>query len=646
MKPATGDIYNKTIRRLTSLMVSFILIGSTAFAHVDTGGNADTSDHSKQVIGYITNWDAWKTNTAGVPEAGALTHLNIDFNKYTILNYSFFGVAGDGSLHSGDHRNKSIWESGEVQAPSDLLYTDIYSSWDLHILYGELDPVQYINDAAKIRCESQGFDVEVGGSTWTNPTWGLSGALPVPLHKEGGAPGLLEEAHNKGVKVMASIGGWSMCKHFKEMAADSAKRRRFLDDCKKLINMGFDGIDLDWEYPGPYSGMNFTGTDSDYGNFLLLIKELRNEIGPDKLITGAFSADTNKLQGFNWAELNQYMDYFNFMTYDFNGGWSDIAGLNGNIYDYSGSGESGINWESLYNYINSQSVPLRKVCFGVPFYGRGVICSGSADLNAPTVKRSEFVQPDGPITTAADFTNWPKDVYDGTPNYFFIKQKALGNNSPWTYHWNDEAKAPYLTNGNYFLSYDNIESVGIKSQFVVDHSLGGVIVWTVYGDLEIGGTKTQYGSKLSQWSDVKSPLINKINEVLSTDDTPVDNEAPTVPTGLSDDGCDADSISLTWTASTDNVGVTGYKVYLNGVFKKTESGTRAELTLLNPDTSYQVSVSAVDAAGNESTRSAALTLKTDKADSPPDDGSEQPPGGNDNGADGGSSGGCFISISQ
>ena len=80
-----------------SLLIGLSLWSIFTHGQVNTGGNATTSQHQKQVIGYITNWDAWKNAQAGVPTAGALTHLNIDYAKYTILNYSFFGVANDGS---------------------------------------------------------------------------------------------------------------------------------------------------------------------------------------------------------------------------------------------------------------------------------------------------------------------------------------------------------------------------------------------------------------------------------------------------------------------------------------------------------------------------------------------------------------------
>ena len=415
----------------------------------------------------------------------------------------------------------------QVQSPAPILCTDIYSSWDLYILFGEIEAVYTINSEVAARAREQGFVVTEGGNTWSNPDWGLyDQPLPLPLKKEGGAPGIFDLADQYGVKVLASIGGWSMCKHFPEVAADPVKRARFVSDCVKLINMGFDGIDLDWEYPGPFSGMNFTGTQADYENFYTLVSEIRQAIGQDKLITSCFSADPVKISGFNWSALNSVLDYYNFMTYDFNGGWSNKAGHNSPLYSYSDAEESTFNWDTLYTYLLTTDIDLGKVNMGIPFYGRGVITDGPAALNAPTVKRSETVQPDGPIQTCADFTNWPRDVFDGTPMYYYIRQTALAPNSGWTRHWDDEAKVPYLTKDNFFLSYDDEESIGYKAQYIKDRNLAGAIIWTVYGDLELGGSVTNYGSKLKKWSDVNSPLVNKINEVFAEGYVPV----PTVAT--------------------------------------------------------------------------------------------------------------------
>ncbi|MGB0525767.1 MAG: glycosyl hydrolase family 18 protein [Flammeovirgaceae bacterium] len=555
MKKISTNLIGKVFTLLLSLLCLSI---PPSYAQVNTGGTATTANHQKEIIGYITNWDAWKNSNAGLPAQGALTQLNIDYSKYTILNYSFFGVAVDGSLHSGDHRNKNIYKPTEVQAPADIFFTDIYSSWDLYLLFGELETINYINEDVKQRAEAQGFQVEVGGSTWTHPVWGLSGSLPLPLKKEGGAGGVFDLAKQNNVKVMASIGGWSMCKHFPEMAADPVKRAKFIEDCQTLIASGFDGIDLDWEYPGPYAGMNFTGTQADFANYTTLVAELRNAIGPDKLITAAFSAAPSRIQGFEWSALVNTMDYFNFMTYDFNGGWSNIAGHNSPLYPYTGA-EADFSWERTYQALVALNVPMSKCNFGLGFYGRGVETTGNAALNAPTKKRTEFVQPDGNITTASDFTNWPKDVYDGTPNYFFIKQKALGANSGWTKHWDDEAKVPYLTNGKFFLSYDDEQSIGLKSQYVVDKQMAGVLVWTVYGDLEFGGTVTNFGTKLKRWSSVQSPLINKVNEVFANGSS--GNQKP--------------SVSLTGPVNTDfilgeSVAITANATDADGTISKVE----------------------------------------------------------------------------
>ena len=519
MKDLNPTIREHSYATLVPKFLIFLLLVFTLLplrAQVNTGGTANTSNHNKQIIGYITNWDAWKAANAGLPAQGALTQLNIDYSKYTILNYSFFGVAVDGSLHSGDHRNKNIYQQGTVQQPAELLFSDIYSSWDFHILFGEIDAVQWINEEVKQRAEALGFQVTVGGNTWSHPEWGLEGTLPLPLPKEGSqGKGLLELAHANGVKVMASIGGWSMCKHFPEMAADPVKRARFIEDCKKLINMGFDGIDLDWEYPGPYAGMNFTGSNADYANFENLVEEIRTAIGPDKLITAAMAADYKKIEGFNWSRLSNSMDYFNMMTYDFNGGWSNIAGHNAPLYPYDGAEAPDFNWQTLLTKMKEMGVPTNKINFGAPFYGRGVVTTGNATLNAPTVKTNVNIQPDGPISTASDYTNWPLDVYDGTPNHFYIKQKT-GPGSGWTRYWDNQAKVPYMTNGKYFLSYDDEESIAEKAKFINANNLAGTIVWTVYGDLEFSGSYQSFGTKLKRWSNVKSPLINKMNEVFAS----------------------------------------------------------------------------------------------------------------------------------
>lgn len=424
----------------------------------------------KQIVGYVPQWDAWKGTDYQLPTLGMHNQLNIDYKKYTMLNYSFFGVAKDGSLLSGDFRNK---DPNADQEPAALLYGDVYSSWDPWILYGDVLPVG-----------TDSFRVDPNGRS----------------------PGLFKLCKDNNVKLMASIGGWSMSKHFSAMAADSAKKANFLRDCKKLIDMGFDGIDIDWEYPGPFPGMNFTGSQADFQNFTNLMKDIRGTIGYGKTLTAAFSCSPAKLAGFNFAELDLYMDYYNMMTYDMEGGWSGNAGHNSPLYN-----DNGFSWDQTFKYMTQQKgVKGEKINMGAAFYGRGVVTSGTAALGAPTVQKLQNNPPDGWINTAADFTNWA--LFQGAPYYYYIKN----NSSGWTRVWDDKAKVPYLIKGNYFLSYDDPESIKLKADYIVLNNAGGAIVWETFGDMEFsGGISYLYGNKLPKANTVKTELLDVLHENLN-----------------------------------------------------------------------------------------------------------------------------------
>lgn len=108
--------------------------------------------------------------------------------------------------------------------------------------------------------------------------------------------------------------------------------------------------------------------------------------------------------------------------------------------------------------------------------------------------------------------------------------------------------------------------------------------------------------------------VSKGYGVLSPDTG--DTSPPTVPTDLSASALSASSIFLSWTASTDNVGVTEYQVYRNGVPIDTTTDTEYTDTGLIPSTQYSYQVSASDAAGNSSALTAAV-LATTNANSAP-----------------------------
>ena len=92
--------------------------------------------------------------------------------------------------------------------------------------------------------------------------------------------------------------------------------------------------------------------------------------------------------------------------------------------------------------------------------------------------------------------------------------------------------------------------------------------------------------------------------------TPADTTAPSTPTGLTATPASTTQVNLSWTASTDNVGVTGYQIFRDGTLLTTVSTTSYSNSGLTPNTTYQYQVKAVDAAGNQSGLSTAASATT------------------------------------
>lgn len=96
-----------------------------------------------------------------------------------------------------------------------------------------------------------------------------------------------------------------------------------------------------------------------------------------------------------------------------------------------------------------------------------------------------------------------------------------------------------------------------------------------------------------------------------------DTQAPSAPGNLTTTGKTGTSVSLSWSASTDNVGVTAYEVYQGSTLAATVTNTSATITGLTPNTTYTFTVKASDAAGNRSAASNAITVTTDSDSSQP-----------------------------
>lgn len=111
----------------------------------------------------------------------------------------------------------------------------------------------------------------------------------------------------------------------------------------------------------------------------------------------------------------------------------------------------------------------------------------------------------------------------------------------------------------------------------------------------------------------RNPFIDNPNYVTMIWGGTSDTTAPSVPTNLVASNVTSTSLTLSWTASTDNVGVTGYDVYMNGSLKTSVTGSTSSITGLTASTTYSFTVKAKDAAGNSSANSSTFNVTTSTA---------------------------------
>lgn len=117
----------------------------------------------------------------------------------------------------------------------------------------------------------------------------------------------------------------------------------------------------------------------------------------------------------------------------------------------------------------------------------------------------------------------------------------------------------------------------------------------------------------------RNPYIDHpeyVHQVWGNTSTTPDSTPPTTPTNIQFSNTTGSTATVSWTASTDNIAVTGYNVYINGILFGSAGNTTINLNSLNPNTSYEITVQAFDAAGNNSALSAPATVTTNNTPAP------------------------------
>lgn len=265
------------------------------------------------------------------------------------------------------------------------------------------------------------------------------------------------EAHKKGVRVLLSVQGYGSDGTNFSLAAKTKESREklaqnMLEVCEKYH---FDGIDIDWEYPGFNTG---TSTAIDRANYTLLMQEIYETLkakDPTYLLTAAIPGGPYLTSRFDLANVHKYLDFINIMTYDLQS--SGRATHHTALYPSSATISGCSVDESVKSYLN-QGVPAEKIVIGIAFYGKYTVSSslGGSGSSYKSITYTKIL---------SDYFNNPNASY---------------------YNGFDEtANAPYIldyTNG-YFITYDNELSVERKCQYVLNNKLGGVMVWEIGEDM-------------------------------------------------------------------------------------------------------------------------------------------------------------------
>lgn len=282
------------------------------------------------------------------------------------------------------------------------------------------------------------------------------------------------------LKIAMSLGGGGVAAPFSAAAATPESRRAFAASCISMFIQGnfasgmdpapaiFDGIDIDWEYPGA----------SDTQNLVELVREFRrqlNLIRPGLILTMASSAGSWAYSNINLPETAKYLTFFDVMTYDFSGPWQATTGYVAPLYQTQYDPYPANNVDAAISAYLAAGVPPSKIVMGIPFYGYGwTVASQSQD--------GRFV-PGVPV--------------DQGESYAFI----TGLMPTFKVYRDGTGKTPFIFNGTQFWTYDDPQSIKVKMRYAREHRLRGAMAWELSQDLPDGDLLRTIANSLKREDD-------------------------------------------------------------------------------------------------------------------------------------------------
>ncbi|KAH7040899.1 chitinase [Microdochium trichocladiopsis] len=302
------------------------------------------------------------------------------------------------------------------------------------------------------------------------------------------------KAGQPGLQVWIAIGGWAMNDPgpyrttFSDLAKSTAAQDVFFESLLTFMtNNGFDGVDLDWEYP---MAEDRGGIPEDFDNYVTFCRRLRerlNSSGRAWGITMTLPASYWYLRGFNLKELEPYLDWFNIMTYDIHGVWdSTVHSIGSFAYAHTNLTEIDLGLNLLWrNNVNPD-----RVVMGLGFYGRSFTMKDANCMAAGCPFASGAAN--GTCTDTAGVLS-AAEIHD------------IVENRGATVTFDPVAACKIATWGDrQWVSWDDAETLKLKIDHANERCLGGTMVWAI--DLDDGTLIEALGANIKRNKSMVMPF--------------------------------------------------------------------------------------------------------------------------------------------
>ncbi|TQI78181.1 chitinase (glycosyl hydrolase family 18) [Serratia fonticola] len=390
-------------------------------------------DSGKVVGSYFVEWGVYGRNfTVDKIPAQNLTHLL----------YGFIPICG------GDGINDSL---KEIEGSFQALQRSCQGREDFKVSIH--DPFAALQKSQK------------GVSAWDDPYKGNFGQLMA-----------LKQARPE-LKILPSIGGWTLSDPFYFMG-DKVKRDRFVASVKEFLQTWkfFDGVDIDWEFPGGQGANPNLGSAQDGATYVQLMKDLRAmldqlsvETGRKYELTSAISAGKDKIDKVDYNTAQNVMDHIFLMSYDFYGAF-DLKNLGHQtaLNAPAWKPDTAYTTRNGVNALLAQGVKPGKIVVGAAMYGRGWTGVNGYQNNNPFSGTAT-----GPVKGT-----WENGIVD----YRQIANEYMSGD--WKYNYDAMAEAPYVFKASTgdLITFDDARSIQAKGKYVLDKQLGGLFSWEIDAD--------------------------------------------------------------------------------------------------------------------------------------------------------------------